>query len=52
MRKINLLLIVSLFLATLSCKKDEEPTKKIYYVAKTGFLQLRRFLLLLILMEY
>ncbi len=28
MRKINLLLIVSLFIATLSCKKDEEPTKK------------------------
>jgi hypothetical protein len=28
MRKINLLLIVSLFLAILSCKKDEEPTKK------------------------
>ena len=28
MRKLNLLLIVSLFLATLSCKKDEEPTKK------------------------
>lgn len=28
MGKINLLLIVSLFLATLSCKKDEEPTKK------------------------
>ena len=28
MRKINLLLIVSLFLVTLSCKKDEEPSKK------------------------
>jgi hypothetical protein len=28
MRKINLLLIVSLFLATLSCKKDDAPSKK------------------------
>ncbi len=28
MRKTNLLLIVSLFLAALSCKKDEEPTNK------------------------
>jgi len=27
MRKINFLLIVSLFLATLSCKKDDAPTK-------------------------
>lgn len=38
MRKINLLLIVSLFLATLSCKKDDPPTKKDLLTGKNWIL--------------
>jgi hypothetical protein len=38
MRKINLLLIVSLFLATLSCKKDDAPTKKDLLTGKNWIL--------------
>jgi hypothetical protein len=38
MRKINFLLIVSLFLASLSCKKDDEPTKKDLLCGKSWIL--------------
>jgi hypothetical protein len=38
MRKLNLLLIVSLFLATLSCKKDDTPSKKDLLTGKNWIL--------------
>jgi hypothetical protein len=38
MRKINLLLIVSLFLATFSCKKDDPPSKKDLLTGKNWIL--------------